>query len=391
MGKQRLLKALNRAAVLNTIRRDGAVARTDIARVTGLSVAAVTGLTAELIRDDLIYEKQEGDSRGGRPPILLALQPDGAHVIGLKLAEDHITFALTNLDADVMDRLTLPIQAQTPEAVADKVVEGVHLLLQASHVAPNRVLGVGIGLSGIIDAEAGICRQSPMLGWRNVPFADLLKDSIDLPIYMDNNVNTLALVEKLYGVGVGLDHFLTVTIGRGIGMGIVANGEIYRGIGGAGEFGHTVVDPQGYVCDCGKRGCLETLASDPWLLRHAAERALVLPNPDSLLEVALAGNPVAISVLRGAGEALGRSMANLINLFHPQLIVLSGEGVRYGDFIVVPLLETLRMYTMPVLIDDVKLSVEPLGDDAWARGAASLVLQELFRVPQADFEGMVGA
>jgi predicted NBD/HSP70 family sugar kinase len=390
MGKQRLLKALNRATILNTIRRHGAVARTDIARVTGLSVAAVTGLTAELIRDGLIYEKQEGDSRGGRPPILLALQPDGAHVIGLKLAEDHITFALTNLDADVMDRLTLPVQTQTPEAVADKVVEGIHLLPQPSHVAPSRVLGVGIGLSGIIDAEAGICRQSPTLGWRDVPFADLLKARIDSPIYMDNNANALALVEKLYGAGVGLDHFLTVTIGRGIGMGIVANGEIYRGIGGAGEFGHTVVDPQGYVCDCGKRGCLETLASDPWLLRHAAERALVLPNPDSLLKVALAGNPVAISVLRGAGETLGRSIANLINLFHPQLIVLSGEGVRYGDLIMDPLREMLRMYTMPVLIDDVKLTVEPLGDDAWARGAASLVLQELFRVPQADLEGMVG-
>lgn len=379
MRKQQLLKFQNRAAILNTVRQHGIISRVDVSRLTGLSVGAVTGLTRELIQDGLIYEKQEGDSRGGRPPILLSLQPGGAYVVGIKLSADQLTFALTNLDADVVDRLELPIPQAEPESVAGRVAEGIRTLMDTSGVEQSRLLGVGIGMAGILDADHGHCRLSPILGWQDVPFAEMIETRVNLPVYLDNDVNTLTLMEKLYGAGVGIDHFLTITVGRGVGLGIVANGQIYRGMGGAGEFGHTVIDPQGEICDCGKRGCLETFVSDPWLVRRASHSNRNIQTVDDLNAAAESGQAEVISILDEAGEVLGRGIAMLVNILHPQLVIFSGEGMGYGDRLLNPVRESLNRYAMSALMDSLCLHVEPLGDDAWARGAASLVLQELFR------------
>ena len=386
MHKQKLLKVQNRALVLNGIRQHGSISRMDLARRTGLSVGAVTALTRELLDSGLIYEKQEGDSRGGRPPILLALQPEGAYVVGAKLTEDHITFALMNLDADVIGRLTLENPSVDPEAVAQCVADGIHRLVADSRIQRNRLLGVGIGMAGIFDAETGVCLASPILGWENVPFADLVEKRTILPVYLDNDVNTLTLVEKLYGAGVGSDHFLTITVGRGIGLGIVVNGQLYRGMGGAGEFGHTVIDPHGFVCDCGKRGCLETFVGDPWLLRRAAENGQHFHTIDALSKAAKEGNQAMIDLIRQAGTTLGYGISMLVNVLNPELLIFSGEGMRYGEMLLQPMRDALYANAMTTLSHNLKLHIEPLGDDAWARGAASLVLQELFRTSQRELD-----
>lgn len=390
MHKQKLLKFQNRAAVLNCIRQHGPISRIDVARRTGLSVGAITALTRELVDNGLIYEKQEGDSRGGRPPILLALQPEGAYVIGAKLTEDHITFALTNLDADVIGRLTLENVSVEPEAVAQRVADGIHRLVAESKIQRNRLLGVGIGMAGIVDAESGICMASPILGWENVPFAELIEQRTILPVYLDNDVNTLTLVEKLYGAGVGVNHFLTITVGRGVGLGIVVNGQLYRGAGGAGEFGHTVLDPNGYVCDCGKRGCLETFVGDPWLLRRATEQAFQFSTIDELFKAAQNGQQPMIDLIQQAGRQLGYGIAMLVNILNPQLLVFSGEGMRYGEMLLAPMREALYANSMATLSAGLKMHVEPLGDDAWARGAAGLVLQELFRTSLRELDMVAG-
>src|SRR5260221_2971331 len=178
----------------------------------------------------------------------------------------------------------------------------------------------GIGMAGIVDAEMGICRDSPILGWKNIPFAYLIERRTNFPVYIDNDVNTLTLVEKLYGAGVAAEHFLTVTLGRGVGLGIGMNGQLYRGMGGAGEFGHMVMDVHGHPCACGKRGCLETFVADPWLLKRAAERSMVFSSIEDFMSAAQAGNSVVCDILTGAGQALGRGVAMLVNIFNPQLV-----------------------------------------------------------------------
>ena len=382
MAQRQLLRAINRASILNAIKSHGTIARTDIAALTGLSPATITGLTAELIEDGLILEKTEGESRGGRRPILLSLNPHGAAVVGIKLAEEHATLALTDINADILDKHTIQLGSRDPQSISQQLAATTRELLADSAIKLNQLLGVGVGLSGIIDSEAGICRVSPHNDWRDVPFADLLANELDCIVALDNNVNTLTLIEQLYGAGQHIRDFLVVTTGRGVGLGIVTNGAIYHGsTGGAGEFGHMVVDPEGFACSCGNRGCLETFVSEPWLMRRAELNGLNVNNPDDLIALAYDDHPIARDMLIAAGRALGQATANLVNLFNPALIIISGEGVRAGSLMFDSMRETMKRHMFAPLAEKLEIRVEPLGEDTWARGAASLVLSTIFSVP----------
>lgn len=382
MAHRDLIKAINRAAILNVIKARGPIARMDIARLTNLSPATVTGLTAALIKDGLILEKQEGDSRGGRRPILLALDASGAYVVGIKLAEDDATLALTDLNAQIVARQTVRLTAPSPQHVCKLLAGAVRELLRAANVDRTRLIGVGVGVAGIVDSESGICRVSPYNGWVDVPFAELLGKQLQFPVYLDNNVNTLTLVERLYGPGQHVDDFLVVTIGRGVGMGIVVNGQIYRGSrGGAGEFGHMVIDPEGPPCTCGNRGCLETFVSETWLARRAQMDGMRVNSPERLLEYASGGSRPAQAIIGNGGRVLGQAIASMVNVFNPSLIIISGEGVRFGDHLLGPMREAMQRHIFGPLAKDVEVRVEPLSDDTWARGAASLVLSRIFHTP----------
>ena len=393
LGNRDLIRAINRSIILNTIKAMGPVARAETARLTGLSPATVTAITADLIAEELIFEKQTGDSNGGRRPILLAINPGGRYVAGIKLMEDRAVGALTDLEATIIARQTFLLPAAEPEPVLASLASMVEALLEQAGVPRRKLLGVGLGLAGIVDSERGILRRSPFLGWHDLPLRDLLQARVNVPVYIDNDVNTLTLAEKWFGAGRDAENFLTITVGRGIGMGIVVNRQLYRGShGGAGEFGHTVIDPDGPLCDCGKRGCLETFVGDPGILR-AAEAALGRPvaSVDELLQLAESGDEPARAVFAHAGDILGRAVANQLNVFDPQRIIISGEGARYGKWLFDPMCAAVDRHTMPDLRSDVQISIEPWGDDAWARGAASLVLRELFESPVDQEAALVSA
>jgi N-acetylglucosamine repressor len=391
-ANRQLIRAINRSTVLNIVKGDGPVSRTEIGRLSGLSPATVSEITADLIAEGLIYEKAAGDSTGGRPPILLALNHDAAYVVGLKLAERQISAALTDIEATILCTLAVPVTGITvvERAVVElgRVVEQV--IAEAS-VPRERVTGVGIGLAGVIDAERGLCRYSPILGWRDVPLEQLVEEQIGTPVRIDNDVNTLAMAEKWFGAGQGVDDFLVVTVGRGVGLGIVANGQCYRGTrGGGGEFGHTVMDENGPPCDCGKRGCLEAYVADPALVRLAREAARQgkLTDLDSdeltveqITELALGGNEVLREIFAQAGRVLGMGIANLINILNPALIIVSGEGVRAGELLFGPMRQAVREHAFDGLMDDTEIFIQEWGDEAWAWGATSLVLQEIYKSP----------
>jgi N-acetylglucosamine repressor len=387
-GNRELIRAINRSSVLNTIRTMGPISRKEITKHTSLSAATITGITAVLIDEGLVFEKETGDSSGGRRPILLALNKQSRYMIGVKLSVDHITAALTDLEATVLNKRTVQLPSHDLQPTVEALGQVVTDLIVNQEISKDKILGVGIGLAGIVDAENGVLRHSPIYGWRDVPLVDLLQQQLDIPIFLDNDVNTFTLTEKWFGLGSGIDNFLIVTVGRGVGMGMVMNGSLYHGSrGGAGELGHTVIDPSGPLCACGKRGCLEAYASDPAMLNMAAEayKRGELPQPvktvEDLLSLAEQGNPAVQKIFRTAGSTLGQGIANLINIFNPELIILSGEGVRYGDHLFKPMREALQGLAMPGLIDDTQIVIDAWDDDAWARGAAGIVLEKLFKFP----------
>lgn len=387
-GNRDLIRAINRSHVLNTIKTYGPIGRADIARQTGLSPATVTSISAKLISQDLVLEKSAGDSSGGRPPILLVINPKGGYVVGIKLTETHAVCALTDLEAMIIAKSSMQLSGHEPVQVVEDLARMVLSFIREQKIAKKQLLGVGVGLAGIIDAEDGILRQSPIYGWDNVPLRSMFQSKLHIPVYIENDVNTLTLTERWFGHGQGVDNFLTVTVGRGVGLGIVANGQFYRGQnGGAGEFGHITINPQGPLCACGKHGCLEAYVGDPGLIRSAQEAAAqgelstTVQNLDELLALAQAGNIVAIRIFEQAGRILGLGIANLVNLFNPKKIIISGEGTREGDFLFIPMKESIQQNTMPGLFDPNTVQIAPWGDDAWARGAAGLVLREVFESP----------
>jgi predicted NBD/HSP70 family sugar kinase len=388
LGNRDLIRAINRSAVLNTVKTHGPISRAEIARLTRLSDATISGITAELISDDLVFEKEIGDSIGGRRPILLALNPLGGYVVGMKLSENQVLGVLTDLEATVLAKQTQSLDNHSLEQILDSLSLVVGTLVRQRNLDQKQLLGVGLGLPGIVDGQHGRLRYSPTFDWRDVPIGDLLSERVHSPVYIGNDVDTLSLAEKLFGKGQGLENFLTVTIGRGVGLGIVVNGQIYNGFhGGAGEFGHTVIDPSGPQCACGNHGCLETYVSDRALLQKAREAVkrgelpVTTQSLDVLLQQAQEGNPYALVIFTQAGQVLGRGIANLINIFSPQKIILSGEGLRAGELIFGPMRDTMGRHIMPGLAEDTEMEVDVWNDDAWAKGAASLVLQELFKSP----------
>lgn len=381
-GDQGTVRALNRRLILNHIRQSGPVSRARLAEITGLSPAAVTAVTAELIADQFLFERALGESSGGRPPILLDLAVKAHYAVGLKLTESRLIAVLTDLSTQVIEQASLNLEHHDPAYIAD-LADGISReLLERVQASRERLIGVGLGLAGVVDASSGVCLSSPYLGWRGVPIADLIRERLGASVWIDNDVNAFAAAERLFGHGKRAQNFVVVTVGRGIGSGLVLGGEVYRGRdGGAGEFGHTLSEPGGRACECGNQGCLEAYASEPALVDRYNGRVTkknAVRDIHGFLERAGRGDKVSLGLLEDAGCRVGRGLANLVNLLNPELIVIGGEGVRLGEAFFGPLRRTMHDHAFNGLAENLPIFIDAWGDDAWARGAAALAVQRAF-------------
>lgn len=388
-----VLRDYNRSVILGAIKGSGQLSRADLAKSTGLSMPTVSAICQTLIDEELVRETHIGESTGGRKPVLMEVNPGGAFSFGVKLMERSFVLSMTDLRGDVVAKTQISLANTEPESVFQEIAQGVRQIISEQHVPRQRVLGMGVAISGIVDPQQGILSYSPLLQWRQVSIASALSRRLRVPVIVDNDVNAVALSEHWFGLGLGCRHFLTLSLGRGIGLGIVVNGQLYRGSrGGAGEFGHSVVDPQGPLCDCGNRGCLEAYASDPALLT-AARQATGQPDldPDEALRLAQEGDGRVLDVYRTAGEILGRSVASLVNTLNPERIVVMGEGVRAGELLLEPMRRSIKQHALEVLHEDLAIIVDPWDDWRWSKAAANMLLSQAFVEPIQLAEQTPGA
>jgi predicted NBD/HSP70 family sugar kinase len=373
-GSTGLPRDLNRASILRLIAAAGPIARTHIARRLGLSPATVTSVTRELLDQGLLRVAEVAPSKGGRPALLLEIVGAAATAFGVKVAPDHLVGVQVDLDAEVLARFEEPFEPSGGDAPARLAAILRRWLDAGAGAAP--VLGVGLGVPGIAH-DLGRTVESPMLGWRGLALAAEIEDEVGVPVLVDNDVNTLAVAEHLYGRGRERETFVTVTIGRGVGAAFFSNGQLVRGRGGAAELGHIPLVAGGPLCACGKRGCLEALVADPALVRAAREQGLEVDDIEALRAAAAGGDVRANGVFDLAGEHLGRAVATVTTLLDPELVLLSGEGIASW-----PWLRTAfeRSYAAEVFapLRDVPVEVDPWDDAKWARGAAALILQAPF-------------
>lgn len=372
------MRRTNEALVVGVIHDRGPVSRADIARDTGLSPATITGITAALIRDGIVVEESAGHSTGGRRPILLAIDRSAASALGIKLTENSAVIALTDLGADLIDQRDVSFTAgSSPEVVAAALGEGI-AAIRAEH-SDRQVVGLGVGMAGVIDREGGRCRFTPFFPWRDVPLRDLLAEAAGLPVIIENDVNALTVAERWFGEGASTTEYLVLTIGRGVGMGIMIHGALYRGSrDGAGEFGHITVDPDGPLCPCGKRGCVEAYAGERAIEQAARDVTGRDISLDEAITRARAGDEALAGVFADAGRVLGLALSGVVSVLNPGLLILGGEGSRFIDLLLPTLTEALGKHAFDDFAADMRIVVEPWGDDAWARGAAALVLDDFF-------------
>lgn len=380
-GSGTLIRELNRAAILAFVWQRGPIARVEIAKALALSPATVTVLTRDLVQEGLVREVAQAPSTGGRPGILLGLVAEAAHALGVKISSHGLTAVRVSLDGEPIQFADRPFDAAAPDAV-DRLVDEL-TSLAASGGGQSRLLGIGLGVPGTVDPRGGGIIESPILGWRALPLAARIQERLRLPVLVDNDVNTLAVSERLYGRGRAAEHSITVTIGLGVGLGIIIGGELYRGgLGGAGEFGHVRVLDDGPSCYCGGRGCLEALVSDA-ALTAAARRAGILDEGDGvdrLRELADGGSEEAREIYAVAGRILGRAVAGLVNVLSPQLVLISGEGTQAWAHLEAAFEDALRTDVFAPLAG-VPVEMDPWDDAKWARGAAALVLRATFAAP----------
>ncbi|MBU1306137.1 MAG: ROK family transcriptional regulator [Alphaproteobacteria bacterium] len=380
-GDQGTSRAMNRRLVLNLLRANGPLSRAEMAGITGLSPATLTFVVSDLLAENVLIEGKSTIGAAGRRPVPVEINYGSRLAVGLKLMVGSIDCVLTDLATTTLHATRIEVADQSPESMVAGCVDAVAYL---SKFAPQgaQITGVGVAMPGIV--QAGICHRSFRFGWSDVPIASMIAERLHVPVWVDDDINAFALAQQLFGLG---RHHRTVgalAIGVGISCAAIIDGNVHHGAhGSAGKLGHITFDPQGPLCECGRAGCLQAMFSEPAMVE---EWRTLTGNPGAvrqdLLAAAEVGDAAAIDLLGRAGAGIGQTLAAFCNIVDPELIVVGGEAVSFGDFLFDPMRRTLAKHctwTPP--------KVEPhWADDSWARGAAALATQQLF-----DFEASDGA
>lgn len=381
-GNQRII---GRRLLLAEIRRAAPVPRIDLAERTGISRATVTTITAELLREGLIEEIENEslprEKGRGRPRVNLKIRGAARLLAGAKIAHQSVSMALMDFEGTVLahgeERLPAPVLA--PEEMAGFLAEMLAGLARGIGRELADLSGFGVGIAGVVDAPRGFVYWSPSLSRRNLSFGEMLERRIGIPTFLDNDANLVALAEKTFGLGRDHSDFIVVTLESGVGMGIVIGGEIYRGTRGCGaEFGHTKIEPDGAPCRCGQRGCLEAYVAEYALVREARARGLDGPGGlGALLDAARAGDGRAEAVLARAGHVFALGLANIVNIFDPELIIIAGEQTRFDHLHSEAVLAAMRGAIVQVDKPPPEVVVHDWADLMWARGAAAYALEQV--------------
>jgi glucokinase-like ROK family protein len=382
--------------VLDEIRLGTSRSRSDVVERTGLGRAIVAQRVGELIERGLVVEGDPGPSTGGRPPRQLTFHSGAGYLLVADLGATSIDVALTTLDGRILGHRDEPAQIESgPEVGLDRVEQLFDQLVETTPGVAGRPWGIGIGVPGPVEFATGRPITPPIMpGWNGYPIRERFAARYGAPVWVDNDVNVLALGEWRSGVAAGHDDVVVVKIGTGIGAGIISGGRLHRGAqGSAGDVGHIQVsDDPGTICRCGNVGCLEALAGGGALGRAGEEAARAGRSPrmqtaldlrgqvtaEDVARAASGGDAVAVALLQTAGRRVGSMLASIVNFFNPSLIVIGGGVANSPDLLLAAIRETVYRRSLPLATRDLLIQRSSLGGLAGVIGASSMVVDELF-------------
>ncbi|HHV75017.1 MULTISPECIES: ROK family transcriptional regulator [unclassified Thermoanaerobacterium] len=351
----KLLKGMNESLILNVIRHNKYVSRSEIAKITNLTPPTVTNIINKLLEDGLVKEDKLGESSGGRPPVILKINNEAFDIIVIIIGTDIMEEYLLDAELTIKESKVDNIKKEDSESIFKLLFDRIRHL---KDISKKEIAGIGIVVRGPVKSSEGISVFSPNIGWRNVPIKDMIEKEFGIPTFVENDVRAMALGEFYNGIAKNVGNVVFLKVGHGIGSTIILDGKIYRGINDmAGEIGHTTIDVAGPKCSCGNYGCFEALASEKALVNNVVKRikegsySLVSEYVNGDLEnittrfvykAAEEGDEVALSELNKIAIYLGIGIANIVNVFSPELVLISGGIVRGRKFIEDVVLETIK-------------------------------------------------
>jgi glucokinase-like ROK family protein len=389
--------------VLKLLRQGPFFSRAEIAEATGLSRSRVTEVLAALQRGNLIVPSKVGDSTGGRPPMLLSFNKQARYILGFDFGATACRIGITNLAGEPLciHEEALEIK-QGPDHVLKRALAMMRTLLGNEGISNGMILGIGVGLPGPVEFRTGIPISPPIMpGWDGCRVADFFRNDFTCPVFVDNDVNVMALGEQWAGAGRGVDDFLFIKVATGVGAGIICNSRIYRGAQGcAGDVGHIMAEETGPRCNCGNIGCLEALAAAPAMVRQAlaavsegssAELADLLATNGHLTAVdvgraAAHGDQAAIDIIRRSGRLIGQVLAGLVNFYNPSLIVIGGGVSRVGHLLLAAIRETVYNRSLSLSTRDLSIVTSSLDNRGGVIGCAIMAIEETLGT-EAEGEG----
>jgi predicted NBD/HSP70 family sugar kinase len=367
-------RTFNQQLVLRALHDRSPLSRADLARLTGLTRTSVGDLVGALIKDGLIEAVGRGRSSGGRTPILLQVAPDGRHLIGLDLGEAEFSGAVVNLRGEILRSIHLPVGGRNGDAAVDLLIELIDAL-RADVRCP--LLGIGIGAPGIIDTSTGTVRWSVNLNWAELPLGPLLEQRYGVPVVVANDSHVAALTELTFFRRPRPNNLIVIKVGRGVGAGIILNGQLFQGDGhGAGEIGHVAMGSADAACRCGRHGCLETLSSMRALVDAAGPVEPSVTDEGSLAAAFLAGVPGIQRIVLDAARELGIAVGWLIGVLNIRHVLLIGPVAALGDAWLSEVRRSARSSVLPMLARDTQIEFGNVHDDVVVLGASALLMEQ---------------
>ncbi|MEK3882809.1 ROK family transcriptional regulator [Paenibacillus sp. PL2-23] len=367
-GDLALIKKMNTAIVLDAVIQYAPLSRAQISEKTGLNKATVSNLVQDLIDRHLVQEIGPGASSGGRKPTLLLFHEKTGYAVGIDLGVNYIKGILADLSGNVIEELSIKLKPVHTGNVLEHLSAIIQSLIQRAPDSEYGVVGIGIGVPGIVDDD-GVILFAPNMKWRQVELKRQLEERFSLPVTIDNEANAGAQGEQKYGAGQHIANQIYVSVGIGIGTGIILNGELYKGSSGfSGELGHLSIQYDGKPCSCGNNGCWELYASENALLEQGAE--LGFDSLEDLLQAAEAGNDEVRELFYRIGSLLGAGIANIVNVFNPSAVIIGNRMSRAAEWIAPALQQSVDRRTLSYHREKLDLLFAELKDQAAVRGAA---------------------
>jgi glucokinase-like ROK family protein len=390
------LKEINKKNILKIIIDNSPISRIDISRLLNISRPTISAYITELIEEGFIKEigKSNSSPSGGKKAVLLQFNNRSGYILGVMIGVKTIRIGISDLRSNILKLIKIPTEEwQGPQSVINKIVEGTQKLLTMMDINKSNIIGVGIGVPGLVDSKFGLVIFSPNLtGWENIKLQEILGNKFELPVFIENECRVQAIAEKRFGIAKNKKDFVCFETGVGIGTGVFINNELLLGKNGiAGEVGHIITDLGGKkLCHCGNVGCLETLCSIGSLIDDiqedikSGEKSMIKPG-DSLdisdvYKYYNLGDDVVVSNVMKNADYLGIGISNAIKMFNPELVILHGTAIEFGEKYLDRIKMIVAKNTFPKVKDEYNIQYSKLGENVGLIGATSIVFDKIFNL-----------